>query len=495
MKHLPRLLLPPLLLPPLLLIAGCAVGPDFKAPAAPDATRLTPTDLPDQTAGPTPQRFQQGGDIPAQWWTLFHNRPLNDLIEAALKNNPSVTAAQAALRQASENVLAQRGTYFPTVTLNPSISRNLTPTAAISPASATGNPYYTLITPQVSVSFVPDVFGANQRAVESLTAQAENQRYQLEATQLTLTANVANGAIQEAALRGQIKAAEDNIAIVTELLTILRRQYALGQITLADVAAQEAALAQARQALPPLQKQLAQQRDALIALTGRLPDQDLVEKFTLAALTLPTDLPVSLPSHLVEQRPDIKAAEATLHAASAQIGQAVAARLPQITLTANAGSSANTFATLFTPGTNFWTVAGSLTAPIFDAGTLLHKQRAAEAGFDQAAAQYRSTVQTAFQNVADALQAIHADADALKAATESEQAAGRALGIVQTQLKAGQVAYPVLLTAQQTLQTARLARVQAEASRFADTVALFQALGGGWWNRTDDALYWAPWND
>ena len=469
-------------LPLLLLLAGCAVGPDFAPPKAPDATRFTPTDLPAQTAGNNPQRFQPGGDIPAQWWTLFHSKPLNGLVEAALKNNPTLTAVQAALRQAAENVRAQQGNYFPTVMLNPTISRNLTPTAAISPASASGSAYYTLITPQLSVSFVPDVFGANQRAVESLAAQAENQRYQLLATQLTLTANVVTGAIQEASLRGQIEATEQSIAAVTELLAILRKQYALGQVSMADVAAQETALAQTRQLLPPLRKQLAQQRDALIALVGRLPDQDLIETFDLKSIILPTDLPVSLPSKLVEQRPDVKAAEATMHAASAQIGQAVAARLPQIALTGNVGSSASRFAALFTPGTNFWTVAGGLTAPIFDAGTLLHKQRAAEAGFEQAAAQYKSTVLTGFQNVADALQALHADADALKAATEAQRAAERSLSIARAQLNAGQVAYPVLLTAQQAVQTARLAKVQAQAGRLADTVALFQALGGGWWN-------------
>lgn len=278
------------------------------------------------------------------------------------------------------------------------------------------------------------------------------------------------------------------IAAVTELLTILRKQYALGQVSMADVAAQEAALAQARQALPPLRKQLAQQRDALTALVGRFSDRELAEKFDLASLTLPTDLPLSLPSNLVQQRPDIKAAEATMHAASAQIGQAVAARLPQISITGSVGSSANRIADLFSPGTAFWSIAGGLTAPLFDAGILLHKQRAAEAGFDQAAAQYKATVLAAFQNVADTLQALQADADALKAATESEQAAARSLGIVRRQLAAGQVAYPVLLNAQQTYQTSRIALVQAQASRFADTVALFQALGGGWWNRDANTL-------
>jgi NodT family efflux transporter outer membrane factor (OMF) lipoprotein len=254
-----------------------------------------------------------------------------------------------------------------------------------------------------------------------------------------------------------------------------------------DVAAQEAALAQAQQALPPLQKQLAQQRDLLTALAGSFPSQEVAEHFDLAGLQLPLDLPVSLPGRLIEQRPDVRAAEASMHSASALIGVAVAARLPQITLTGNIGNSASTAANMFTPGTNFWTLAGGLTAPIFDFGTLLHKQRAAQAAFDQAAAQYQSTVLTALQNVADALRALQADADALNAAVASERAAARSLGIVRRQLELGQVAYLALLNAENAWQQTRVALVQAQANRLADAAALFQALGGGWWNRADVA--------
>jgi NodT family efflux transporter outer membrane factor (OMF) lipoprotein len=303
---------------------------------------------------------------------------------------------------------------------------------------------------------------------------------------VTLTSNVVTGALQEASLRGQILATEETIKVEADLLGILHRQFDLGQVSMADVAAQEAAVAQARLALPPLQKQLAQQRDALVALAGGLPSEDVAARFQLAELKLPVDLPVSLPSKLVEQRPDVRAAEETLHSASAQIGVAVAARLPQITLTANVGNSAAALSSMFTPGTNFWTLAGGVTAPIFEGGTLLHKQRAAEAGFDQAAAQYKSTVITAFQNVADALHAVQSDADALVAADASEQAAGRSLAIVRKQLELGQVAYLALLNAEQTYQQAKLALVQAQAARLADTAGLFQALGGGWWSR--DAL-------
>ena len=475
-----------------LMTSACAVGPDFHHPAPPEVKGYTSRPLPLQTASArtengAAQRFVAGMDIPGQWWTLFRSKPLNELIAQSLQANPTLPAAQAALRQAWENVYAQRGQYFPTVSAQIGASRNLTPVAVEAPFTASGNPYYSLITPQLSLSFVPDVFGANRRTVESLQAQAENQAFQLEATYLTLTSNVVSGAIQEASLRGQIAATEQTIKIEGDLLNILRRQLALGQVAGADVAAQEAALAQSQQALPPLQKQLAQERDALTALVGRFPSQEIAERFDLARLTLPTAVPLSLPAAVVEQRPDVRAAEASLHSASAEIGVAVAARLPQITLTGNVGNTALRLSQMFTPGTNFWTIAGQVGAPIFDAGTLLHKQRAAKAAFDQAAAQYRTTVLAAMQNVADTLHALQSDADALRAAVASEQAAARSLQITRRQLELGQISYPSLLNAQNTYQQARLARVQAEANRFADTAALFQALGGGWWNRTDVA--------
>jgi NodT family efflux transporter outer membrane factor (OMF) lipoprotein len=319
-------------------------------------------------------------------------------------------------------------------------------------------------------------------------ATAEFQRFQLEAAYLTLTSNVVAAAVQEASLRGQIAATEEIIKVETQSLGILRKQFELGQVAGADVAAVEATLAQAQATLPPLQKQLAVQRDLLTALIGRLPSQEPAEKFELASLQLPQELPVSLPSNLVEQRPDIQSAEAQLHAASALIGVAIAAQLPQFTLTGNAGTVANQIGQLFiTPGTAFWTVAGNVAQTIFDAGTLLHKKRAADAAFDEAAAMYRSTVITAFQNVADALHAIQSDADTLKAAVAAERAAFKSLEIARLQLQLGAIGYLGLLTAQNTYQIALIALVQAQAARYADTAALFQALGGGWWNREDVA--------
>ena len=334
---------------------------------------------------------------------------------------------------------------------------------------------------------MPDVFGGTRRSVEGLAAQEEAQRFQLEAAYLTLTSSVVAAAVGEAELRDQIAATEEIIRIQRESLDILRRQKALGQAAGGDVAAQEAALAQAEATLPPLQKQLAQQRDLIAVLTGRLPSEQPDARFTLAALQLPQDLPVSLPSKLVAQRPDIRAAEENLHAASAAIGVAVANMLPQINLTGDVGTTALTLASLFGPGTAFWTLAASAAQTLFDAGTLLHKERAAEAAFDQAAAQYKETVITAFQNVADTLEALKSDADALAASVRAEDAAKISLDIAKRQLALGAINYLALLNAEQTYQQTVVNRVQAQAARFGDTAALYQALGGGWWNRQDVA--------
>ena len=470
-----------------LLLAGCAVGPDFLRPDPPDAERFTKEPLPAATAtapvtGGSAQRFLGDRDIPAEWWQVFHSGPLNALIEEALKANPTVTAAEAALRQAHELTLAGEGAFYPTVQAGFNASRNKT-AQSLSPATASGNLYYSLYTAQLTVSYVPDVFGGTRRQVEALLAQEENQRFQLEAAYLTLTANLVAAVVTEASLRGQIAVTEEIISIQRQSLDILRRQLTIGQVAGADVAAQEAALAQAEAILPPLRKQLLQQRHLLAVLIGRTPDDEPKAAFDLASLHLPEELPVSLPSRLVEQRPDIRAAEAQLHAASAQIGVAIANMLPQINLSANGGTTALTIGALFGPGTAFWTIAAGAAQTIFDAGTLLHKKRAADAAFDEAASQYRQTVLTGFQNVADALSEIQTDADGLVAATDAERAAAQSLAIAQRQLAIGAVNYLALLNAQNTYQQARNTLVQAQAARFADTAALFQALGGGWWNR------------
>jgi NodT family efflux transporter outer membrane factor (OMF) lipoprotein len=472
------------------VLAGCAVGPNYQTPAPPDVTGYTKTKLPAATVAADDrlgqsQQFVAGLDIPGQWWTLFHSPPLNSLVERALRANPNVTAARAALREAWENVYAQQGSFWPQLSGELDASRNKTATRSLSVASASGSPYYTLYTAELSVSFVPDVFGLNRRTVESLAAQARNQRFELEATYLTLTSNVVAAAILEASLRAQIEATTETIHDETELARLLHQQYALGQVAGTDDLAQQAALAQAEQGLPPLNKQLAQQRDLLAALIGAFPSEEPDEQFDLAGFDLPLALPVSLPSALVGQRPDVRAADATLHAASAGIGIAIANRLPQFQISPFGGSDANRLSDLFGPGNGFWSLGGGLTQPLFQGGTLLHKQRAARAAYDQAAAQYRATVIAALQNVADTLKALQADAEALRAAVAADRAASESLGVVKLELRLGSVSYLALLNAEQTYFTAHIALVQAQAARLADTASLFQALGGGWWNRTD----------
>ena len=470
-------------------LAGCAVGPNFKRPAAPDVAEYTPSPLSTTAATPNvsggeAQHFANGSDIAADWWTLFHSKPLNELIELSLTNNHDLKAAQAALSAARENVKAQRGLYYPSLTGSFSATRQRQ-SGQIAPALNSNAFLYNLFTPEVSVSYVPDVFGLNRRTVESLQAQEQESRFQMIATYTTLTSNVVVAAIQEASLSTQIEATRQLIDINTNMLQILQYQFDKGYANRLDVAAQESQLAQITATLPPLLKQLAQQRDLLAVLAGQFPSQAPDEKFELSSLQLPQDLPVSLPSRLVEQRPDVLQAEANLHDASAKIGIAIANRLPNIELTANAGSSAAAMDELFTSGTGFWGLGAAVTAPIFQGGTLLHRQRAAEAAYDQAAEQYRSAVFVAFQNVADTLTALEQDADALKAAAAATDAAKLTLDLAQRQLLDGYTGYLALLNAEQSYQQGLINLVQAEANRYADTAALFQALGGGWWHRAD----------
>jgi NodT family efflux transporter outer membrane factor (OMF) lipoprotein len=468
-----------------LWLAGCAVGPNFAPPPAPDVSRYTPEPLASPRAdanGPNVprQRFVSGADIPTRWWAAFRSKPLNELIRLSVEHNPSLQSAEAAIRVANFNALAQRGLFFPQVGVN------YTPSDQQFSNMATSNPVdwpqsrYTLHTVQLNISFVPDIWGQNIRAVESLDAQTEQAQFQLEAAYLALTANVVTAAIQEASLRGQIAATERIVKIERDILGILKTQFEAGQAAQVDVLTQETALAQAEQTLPPQQKQLAVQRDLLTALAGQFSADEVLQRFDLQHLALPANLPVSLPSTLVAQRPDVRAAEANMHSASALVGVAIAARLPNLTLTGNPGTSAFKPAQLFTQGTLFYTVAASATQPLFDGFTLYHKQKAAEAALDQAEALYRQAVIAAMQNVADALRSLQADARAVQAAIKAETAAKASLDIVQKQLVLGQITQVTVLNAQQAYFNAAITRVQAEATRLSDTAALFMALGGSW---------------
>jgi len=476
-------------------LGACAVGPDFVAPREPQATGYTRGPLADpraaagirtQHGGTADQDFVQGADIPGQWWTLFRSKALNRLVEEALANNPSLDAAQASLRLARENVEAQRGTLFPQVGFNGLASRQKAPGGGLQgPLLDPRDLLYSLYTPQVQVSFVPDVFGENRRQIQSLEAQAENQRFQLEAAYLSLTSNVVLAAIQEATLRAQIDATKRVIQAQTEVLTLYNKQLSLGQVAGADVVQQQAQLSVSQQLLPPLERQLAQQRNLLTALVGRLPSEEVTQTFTLASLRLPTKLPVSLPSHLVQQRPDVKAAEATVQQASADLGVAVANRLPSFAITANGGSSALRIAQLATSAASFYGIVGTIAQPLFDAGTLYRRQRASEEALNVAQAQYRAVVISAFQNVADVLRALQSDAAAVAASSAAEKATSESVGLIRKQFEAGAVNSSTVLIAQQAYLNALVTVAGARANQYADTAALFQALGGGWWNRAD----------
>jgi NodT family efflux transporter outer membrane factor (OMF) lipoprotein len=475
-----------------IILGGCAVGPDFKKPDAPPGGSYTPQALPLTTTvstGPLgkAQTFTPAATIPADWWTLFKSPAINTLIARALKNSPTIASAQATLRQAQQNVIAQQGYFFPSVATSYSVSRDKI--AGNDPSATTpGTPdYYNFHTAQLSVGYVPDIFGGNRRQVESLQAQLEIQHLQLEASYITLASNVVAAALQEATLRAQIKATREIVKLNNENLDILHKQLALGFVAGVDVDAQEAAAAQAEQSLIPLTKQLEQTRDLLRALTGNLPNEDVPETFELDALQLPEALPLSLPSQLVEQRPDIRAAQEQWHSASALVGVAISGRLPQFSITAAAGSMASSPAWMFKEGGDFFSVLGNVSLPLFDGGTLKAREQAAREGLVEAAAAYRSVVITAFQNVADTLHAIKYDADFLQAAQRTEQAQKEVAAITRKQYGLGYVSYQMVLLAEQNYQQAEVNLIQAQAARLGDTAALYQALGGGWWNRKDDA--------
>jgi NodT family efflux transporter outer membrane factor (OMF) lipoprotein len=468
-------------------LAGCAAGPDFRRPAPPSVSSYTADALPGETvAAPvavgTPQRFVSGEEIPPLWWALFRSEALDRLIRQALKDSPSLSAAQARLREAEETRRAQSGALFPSIDGNVSAGRQKISSASLGQSGF--NPTFTLYNASVNVSYALDLFGGTRRGVEALQAQVAYQRFQLEGAWLTLTANLVTTAIQEGALRSQIRATREIVDAEKQQLALVERQFELGGASRPDVLAQRAQLAQTRATLPPLEKQLAQTRHRLAVLAGRFPGEaGTLPEFDLDGLSLPVELPVSLPSSLARQRPDILAAEELLHAASAQIGVATANLYPQLTLTGSFGSEALKARDLFGGGTTVWNLGAGVLQPIFRGGELTAKRRAAIAAYDQAEALYRETVLAAFQNVADVLKALEMDAHVLRTQAEAESAARASLELSRQRFHLGAASYLTLLNAERQYQQARIGLVQAQATRFADTAALFQALGGGWWNR------------
>ncbi len=471
----------PLALLGLFMLAGCAVGPDFQSPPPPDVERYTPEKLSKIGEGNDKDNLsvRLGASVPRKWWETFKDKKLNRLIEAAIEHSPTLQAAEEAIKIAYYNAEAQKGALLPTVVLGSSDATVRQSFQQNFQNNAPTNPYG-LFLKQLTVTYALDIWGGSRRNIEAFEAQTDQQRYQLEAAYLALTANIAMAAVQEAALRGQITAVEEAIKVGRELLDLMDLRFKAGHISRSDYLVQKAALGQILQLLPPLEKALSQQRNVLTSLSGRYSAAEVPETFKLGALKLPHSLPLTLPSKFVRQRPDVRGAEANMHAAAAQIGVALAARLPNLTLSANPGFSAFSLAQQFTPGGWFYVLGGSAAHTVFDGAALLNKQRAAEAGLAQAEALYRQTVINAFQNVADALRAIQADTKAVNAADFTEQAAAENLVIVKEKVLSGSFSQFELLNAQQAFLNARIATVQAEGARLADVVALFMALGGGW---------------
>ena len=462
-----------------LVMTGCAVGPNYHRPPLSPAAGYGSATSPVSEA---PQ-LQLGGDVSAEWWRTFHCAALDALVAEALNNNQTITAARAALKAAHETVLAQKGYYFPSIQGSIQPSRQHFAETLASP-TASGDSLYTLTTSELSISYTPDVFGSNRRQVENLVALEEAQRFELAAARTTLANNVVAAAVQDASLRAQIDATNLIISDQQHILTSLRRQFQLGQASQADIAAQEALLAQSEATLPPLQKQFEINRDLLAALVGRTPSEPPSATFQLSDFASPGELPMSLPARLVAQRPDVRMAEAQLHAASAAIGVAVAARLPNLDIEGAVGSSTLGLGVSLSNNATFWSVAANLVQPIFEGGTLLHRQRSAEAAYDQAKAQYETTVVGAFQNTADTLHAIEQDSATAAAQARARAAASHSLRIAEQQLGLGDISPVVLMGAEQAEAQARLALAQAQASQYQDVAALFQALGGGWWNQS-----------
>jgi NodT family efflux transporter outer membrane factor (OMF) lipoprotein len=474
-------------------VAGCAVGPDFKSPAPPEATGYTASALPSKTAaasvaGGGAQRFLMGDKIPEKWWTLFHSEGLDRLIRRALADNPTTAAAQAALRQAREVLRAQSAaTWFPGVDAKLSAGRERFGAASFGQGSGGGSSFgasrFDLFNASVSVSYLLDVFGGARRELEALQAQVDYERYQLQGTYLTLAANIVTSAVREASLRAQLKATKDILADQEKAYHLVQRQFELGGISRADVLAQRAELAQTRASLPPLKKALSQTRHLLAVLVGTFPDNaGTLPEFHMGQIVLPESLPVRLPSSLVRHRPDIRAAEALFHAAGAQVGVATANLYPSITLTAGYGFENNQIGDLFNGNSVIWNFGAGLLQPLFHGGELRAKRRAAVAAYDQAAALYRETVLQAFLQVADTLRALASDASTLEAQFDAERAADDTLALTRKQFQVGAVSYLSLLDAQRQYQQARIRLIQARAARFADTAALFQAVGGSTWH-------------
>ncbi len=470
------------------VLAACANEP-LQPPALPSAAAYTAGPAVEQTTaaagdlhGGHAQRFAAGRDIPAQWWTLFQSPALDALVRQALQESPSIARGSAKLRQAQQQHEARAGaSQWPQVDARLSANRiDVDPQALGAPGLPLSSPF-NLFLASVGVSYHLDLFGATRNELQALQAGVDHQRHELEATRLMLAGNVVTAAIREASLREQIATVERIVELQQRRLLIVERLEQLGTAAQGDVVAQRLELAQTRALRPDLQRQLEQARHRLAIYTGQAPGAARLPEFRLADLQLPAELPLSLPSELARQRPDIRAAEALLQQAGARVGVATANLYPQLTLSANAGSLTSRAGDLFGSGTAFYLLGASLTQPIFRGGELQAQRRAAVAGYEQAAAAYQEVVLQGLQNVADVLRALQADAAQLRERADAAAQARRSYDITAARYEAGGVSQYLLLDAERKLQSALLDRTRAVADRYADSAALLQALGGGWW--------------
>ncbi|MGY6269258.1 efflux transporter outer membrane subunit [Achromobacter denitrificans] len=482
-SHLSRALAPRRLAAPVLgaLLAGCAAGPDFHPPASPGVDAYV---APGQALPSGAQQLAAGADIPAEWWRLFRSEALDGLVRQALEASPTLEQARARLRQAREDLNAETGGR-----LLPSVDGNLSAARQKVDPSAFGVPVveqpapFTLYNASIDVSYALDVFGANRRALEGLGAQVDYQRHELQAARMSLAANVVTAAIRQADLSERADVTRELLAAQIRQRDIMRQRLAAGGVSQADLSNQELLVAQTRATLPPLDYQLAQVTHQLATYLGQPPAALRQPPMRLSDLALPPDVPIGVPSALTRQRPDVLAAEALWRRASADVGVATANLYPQFTLTASFGSQ-RTRAGDLSNGVNVWNLGLGLVQPLFHGGELRARQRAAQAAYDAAAAAYRQTVLDGFRQVADALRALQTDGDAFQAQDEAWRRADEAERIAQGRYRAGGISHLSLLDSQRQLLQARLARSAADAARYADTAALMQALGGGWWNET-----------
>ncbi len=467
---------------------GCTtVGPNFKPPPAPTVMRYTSPDertAPDPDAGSAPpQTIALGEKVTADWWTLFRSPDLDGLVKQAIAGSPTLDSAEARLTEAREGVVEARSALYPQIGFNASIAGDKQSLSTFGlPSSAFPLPdSYELFQFGPSASYTLDLFGGTRRKIEQQAALADFQGDQLDAAYLTLTGDTVTQAIRVASVRAQLKALSDILAIDQQNLELVQTERKTGTVPDSDVVTAESQLATDKTLRPDLDQQLSVAKHALAVLTGRAPGGWSPPDFDLSALTLPSELPVSLPSDLIHQRPDILAAESLLHASSARIGIATAQLYPEITLSAGLSASSLNGGALFDPSGLVWSIAGGLTQPIFDGGRRKAQRRAALADFKASAADYKQTVLLSFGQVADVLQALTHDADLLASQQRALELASESERLQRINYGAGGVGLIDLLDAQRQYQQARLGYVRAQAQRYQDTIQLLVAMGGGWW--------------